>query len=715
VKQIRTRLFFGMGFLFVVLMLHLTISTFTFLVQDKTSRANLTLRDDINGLQSAMIDQETGIRGYIATADVTFLAPFTNGHEVYLATLSSLNELLGNHDFANTRAVLPAVEVQADEWYQSYAQAQIFTMQNGQRALALADRTIQQGKQLFDSYRLQATRLQGASQLDVEQQQHWMYTFNIVATGSSFLLSLLVIVLFWRTVTRFATALHSQLGILDDISRRLGEGNFSIHVPALESQELHDLGRTFNTMAEALQQQSTALKDRDVLESVLQLNTLLTSTLDFDTLVTTFLDKSLSMLHLHFAALYLYDEQKERLVLVGANGVDSAELTQEFALGEGLPGRTAVARSPFYIRAPAPSEAGNFSAKTILGKALPGSMYQLPLIQGKDLLGVLVFASLYAISEQARNILTVVSSNLSTVIGHSKAYEYIQAQAEELATKNREQEQMNTALRVQRNELRILNSTLEETNEARNRFLSTMTHELRTPLTAILGFSQIILRDMESNQYHEQRSRNNIERIMKNGNHLLELVNDTLDLIKIEAGHMSVDMSTVHLCELIPAVIEEIQSLASGKKVILQVQIAQDIDEIESDAGKLCQILLNLISNALKFTEEGEVTISVTHQVPAESEGEWVAITVKDTGIGIAPEVQEHIFDAFYQGDSSITRKYGGTGLGLSIVHQLSLLLGGTLELVSSPGQGSAFTLYLPLIPTSHAIRLESEEPVEQV
>ncbi len=547
----------------------------------------------------------------------------------------------------------------------------------------------------------------------VEQQQRWVNTLNVVVTGLSLLLSLLVIVLLWRTVTRFASVLHCQLGLLEDTSNRLGEGNFSIRVPALESQELHDLGETFNTMAEALEQQSTAVKDRDVLESVLLLNTLLTSTLDFDTLVTTFLEKSLSILHLHFAALYLYDEQKERLVLAGALGFDFAELTQEFALGEGLLGRTAMTRSSFYIRAPAPSEAGNFIAKTIMGKALPGSMYQLPLTQGKDLLGVLVFASLYSISEQARNILTVVSSNLSTVISHTKAYEHIQVQAEELVAKNSEQEQMNTALRMQRNELRILNSTLEETNEARNKFLSTMTHELRTPLTAILGFSQIILRDLECNQYHEQRSRSNVERIIKSGNHLLELVNDTLDLIKIEAGRMSVDVSTVHLAELVPEVIEEIRPLIGEKEVTLQAHVAEDIDEIESDAGKLRQILLNLLSNAIKFTEKGEVSISVTHQVPTESAGAWLAITVKDTGIGIAPDVQEHIFDAFYQGDSSITRKYGGTGLGLSIVHQLGFLLGGTLELVSRPGQGSAFTLYLPVSPVSCVEQVANEPALE--
>ena len=699
VKQIRTRLFFNMGLLLVVLIIHLSMSILTSALQHNASIDSLTLRDDINGLQSAMIDQETGIRGYIATANTIFLEPFHRGRESYLATLGHLHELLDTHNFSNTRMALPDVEVQADTWYENYAQVQLANMRNGRRTLVLTESTIQQGKLLFDHYRLVAAHLQDASRLDVEQQQSWMDALNFVATSISLLLSLLVILLLWRMFIRFAGALYRQLAILEDTSNRLGEGNFSIRVPELESLELSQLGKTFNAMAVALEQQSAAQKDRDVMESVLQLNTLLTSTLDFDTLVTTFLDKALTLLHLQLAALYLYDAHKECLVLAGAQGFDFAELTQKFALGEGMIGSTALKRTPFYIRAPVPSEAGNFIVKTVLGKVLPGSMYHLPLIQGKDLLGVMVFGSLYSMTAQARNILTVVSSNFSTVISHTKAYEHIQAQAEELAAKNREQEQMNISLRMQRNELSILNGTLEDANKARTQFLSTMTHELRTPLTAILGFSQIILRDLECKQLNEQRSRDNIGRIIKNGNHLLGLINDTLDLLKIEAGRMNVNICTVQLPTLISDIIEEIRPLASEKKVPLLMHVSEGSDEIESDPDKLHQILLNLISNAIKFTEQGEVCVDVTQASLPESEEEFIALTVKDTGIGIAPEVQEHLFDAFYQGDSSITRKYGGTGLGLSIVRQLTFLLGGTLKLVSSPGQGSAFTLYLPRVP----------------
>jgi two-component system chemotaxis sensor kinase CheA len=326
VKQIRTRLFFNMGLLLVVLIIHLSVSIFASVLQHNVSIDSLTLRDDINGLQSAMVDQETGIRGYIATANPIFLEPFKRGHETYLATLGHLHELLDANNFSNTRAALPEVEIQADTWYQNYAQVQLANMQSGHRALTLTENTIQQGKLLFDRYRLVAAHLQDASRLDVDQQQSWIDTLNFVATSISLLLSLLV--------------------ILEDTSNRLGEGNFSTRVPELESLELSQLGKTFNAMATALQQQSTVQKDRDVMESVLQLNTLLTSTLDFDTLVTTFLDKALTLLHLQLAALYLYDMHKERLVLVGAQGFDFAELTQEFALGEGMIGSTALKRTP---------------------------------------------------------------------------------------------------------------------------------------------------------------------------------------------------------------------------------------------------------------------------------------------------------------------------------------------------------------------------------
>ncbi len=189
VKQIRTRLFLSMGLLFVILIIHLSGGFVISAQQHNMITNSLTLRDDINELQNAMVNQETGIRGYIATANAAFLEPFTTGHETYLATLDQLHELLDSNNFMNTQVALPEMEAQADAWYQNYAQIQLANMQNGYRKIALEEGTIQQGKELFDHYRLQANHLDDASRLDVEQQQHWMDTLNAISTAISLLLA----------------------------------------------------------------------------------------------------------------------------------------------------------------------------------------------------------------------------------------------------------------------------------------------------------------------------------------------------------------------------------------------------------------------------------------------------------------------------------------------------------------------------------------------
>jgi two-component system, chemotaxis family, sensor kinase CheA len=178
------------------------------------------------------------------------------------------------------------------------------------------------------------------------------------------------------------------------------------------------------------------------------------------------------------------------------------------------------------------------------------------------------------------------------------------------------------------------------------------------------------------------------------------MINDVLDLAKIEAGRMDVNYADVDVKELVSTVVEQTQSIASERKLELSFQVAEQVGTIRTDEVKLRQILLNLVSNGLKFTEEGGVTIiaqPVTTNTVAGGESERIAISVQDTGIGISKEMQEHIFEAFYQVDSSNTRKYGGTGLGLSIVNQLTLLLGGKIELASNSGMGSIFTITLPL------------------
>ena len=433
-------------------------------------------------------------------------------------------------------------------------------------------------------------------------------------------------------------------------------------------------------------------------KSVLQLNTTLTGSLDLQTLAHEFLDKVLALLDMQIATLYLYESVTQRLSLFAAEGVRQDEIQQEFHLGEGNVGRAALNRQSLLISEPANEEVGTFKAKTVLGAVLPASLYQLPLIASNELLGVLVVGSLYPMQEKARNVLNVVASSLSAAMANIRAFQRTQEQAGELEVRSKQQEQANTELRRQRDTLTILNSALEEANSTRSQFLSTMSHELRTPLTAIIGFSQIMLRDIEKAKFNP-RQKANVERILKNGQHLLALINDVLDLAKSESGRMDVAYKDVDVKELITSVMEETQSLATERGLQFEMAVDERAAHLETDEMKLRQILLNLLSNALKFTPQGEIRITASYLPASDDESDRIAIAVKDTGIGIPQEIQERIFEAFYQADNSNTRKYGGTGLGLSIVRQFTELLGGKLEIQSSEGVGSTFTIILPVHP----------------
>jgi len=448
-------------------------------------------------------------------------------------------------------------------------------------------------------------------------------------------------------------------------------------------------------MADTLQTQQIALLDRDILEQVSHLNTILTSSLDLTEIMQKFLSTLLPALNVQIGIVYLYASDQKQLQLFSSRGLREEDIQSTFSLGEGSVGQAALERRLLIL--PQQQSHSHFQIQTILGLTLPSNLYHLPLLHGNDLLGILVIGSLYPMREQARNVLNVVASNLSSAISNAQAYMHIQHQANELVERAREQERSNQALRQQRDELTVLNQALEEANRVRSQFLSTMSHELRTPLTSVIGFSQLLLRTSTKSSL-TTRQRDNVERILKNADHLLALINSVLDLAKIEAGRMDINVTEVDLQELLTTLVDETRSLAIEQHLDLSVAVADDITTIETDPMKLRQVILNLVSNALKFTKEGSVSVSATRRTITQnkSEIEQVAITVKDTGIGILPEQQERIFEAFYQVDHSNTRSYGGTGLGLSIVRELTTLLGGIIELESQPDLGTTFTLVLP-------------------
>jgi signal transduction histidine kinase len=253
--------------------------------------------------------------------------------------------------------------------------------------------------------------------------------------------------------------------------------------------------------------------------------------------------------------------------------------------------------------------------------------------------------------------------------------------------------QRNSALLEERtHQLELARDAAEAANASKSQFLANMSHELRTPLNAIIGYSDLLIEEAE--ELDAQDLVPDLDKIRSSGKHLLGLINDVLDLSKIEAGKMEMSLETFEVRDVVSAVAAMVRPLVEKNGNVFEVTIDEHIGTMHADLTRVRQILLNLLGNASKFTSRGTVSLSVTRE--ESKQREWIVFAVRDTGIGMTAEQLTRLFQPFTQADPSTTRKYGGTGLGLSISHRLSRLMNGTISVVSEPGMGSIFTVRIP-------------------
>ncbi|MGH9311537.1 MAG: ATP-binding protein [Vicinamibacterales bacterium] len=293
------------------------------------------------------------------------------------------------------------------------------------------------------------------------------------------------------------------------------------------------------------------------------------------------------------------------------------------------------------------------------------------------------------LSEQGELMWVVtILHDLTEAIEKQVLFEKVNQAATELELKVQE---ATAELAAQNELLRRQHIALEQASALKSQFLANMSHEFRTPLNAILGYTHMLLHGVTGSISDPQRK--SLTRIDSNSRHLLALINDILDITRIEAGRMPLNLSTFEIPELLTEVTAELEPIIRKSNLKVTSRISKRLRGIKSDRQKVKQIVLNLLSNALKFTPAGSVVIAATYDEPRN----WVAIRVADTGIGIPEADQSRVFEDFSQLDTSPARGFGGTGLGLSICRRLAQMLGGTIELDSEEGKGSTFTLKLPV------------------
>jgi PAS domain S-box-containing protein len=372
-------------------------------------------------------------------------------------------------------------------------------------------------------------------------------------------------------------------------------------------------------------------------------------------------------------AFYDYDDWQGGMTLAAGLGLAPGYEQTKFKLGEGLVGDAAARQQPLFLEGAADAP---FALDTGVGVLPAATLFALPLVHRQKLLGVIAGASPKRLLDVERDWLTRVANAVSIGLHGARQFQ--------------ELKQLSAQLNDRSRKIEVQNRELAHASRLKSEFLASMSHELRTPLNAIIGFSEALKDGLQGELRPEQLEY--VAEVYQSGRHLLSLINDILDLSKIEAGKMELDVEPVEIAPLIANALTIMKERAAKGGVTVTQSIAPGITSVDADGRKLRQIVYNLLSNAVKFTPSGG---SVRVQV-ALVEGQ-LELAVVDSGIGISPEERARLFRPFEQLDSGIARKFEGTGLGLVMVKSLVELHGGSIWVESEPGKGSRFWVRLPV------------------
>jgi HAMP domain-containing protein/signal transduction histidine kinase/CheY-like chemotaxis protein len=552
----------------------------------------------------------------------------------------------------------------------------------------------------------------------------------------------------WRDLTenvnQLAGNLTTQVRAIAEVSTAVTQGDLTRSISVEAKGEVAELKDNINQMIENLRETTNVNAEQDWLKTNLaRISGMLQGQRDLEQVTQLIMSEVTPVVNAQHGAFFLVDQDEEEpepgLRLIASYGYRPRKgMPDRITLGDGLVGQCAVEGRPIHLT-DVPDDYVKIASG--LGKAKPRSIVVLPITFEEQVLGVIELGSLRGpsvvnqafldqLSETIGVVLNTIKANMRTeelLIQSQALAQELQKQSEELRQTNDELQdktlvlqQQNRDIEIKNAEIELARAGLEEkaaqlalSSKYKSEFLANMSHELRTPLNSLLILSRMLAENPVGNLDGQQVEF--AETIHAAGNDLLALINDILDLSKVEAGKMELNLGQLALTDLCEDVERAFRPVADQSGLRFEIERADDLPTLVTDEQRLQQILRNLLSNAFKFTHAGSVTLRMERDAD-----DAIAFSVVDTGVGIAEDKLNLIFEAFQQADGTTSRKYGGTGLGLSISREIARLLGGELRVSSTPGQGSVFTLALPLSvraeapgePSDHALPA-AEAPIE--
>jgi signal transduction histidine kinase/DNA-binding response OmpR family regulator/HAMP domain-containing protein len=535
-----------------------------------------------------------------------------------------------------------------------------------------------------------------------------------------------------ENVNQLAANLTTQVRAIAEVATAVTQGDLTRSITVEAQGEVAALKDTINEMIRNLRDTTQKNTEQDWLKTNLaKFSRMLQGQKDLNTVGRLILSELAPVVRAQHAVFYVLDSMKEaqRLTLLASYAAQGQNRTRKnIELGEGLVGQCALEKDKIVLYN-VPDDHVRISSG--LGDSLPQSILILPVIFEGQVRGILELASLEGFNSSHQAFLDQLTESIGIVINTIEAnmrtedlLKQSQSLAQELQSRQQELQQTNQELQEkarllvhQNEEVERKNQEVEQARQAleekaeqlaltskyKSEFLANMSHELRTPLNSLLILSDQLCKNTEGNLNVKQTGF--AKTIHSSGNELLMLINDILDLSKIESGTVVVDPSEVEFDELQQYVERTFRHVAEAKNLDFVTRLDPGLPaSMLTDSKRLQQIIKNLLSNAFKFTQSGQVKLTIEavqsgwnpEHEDLNRAGNVMAFSVSDTGIGISADKQQIIFEAFQQADGSTSRKYGGTGLGLAISRELSRLLGGEIRLASTPARGSTFTLYLP-------------------